>query len=347
MSNSPHNLHTSTRRQPQKFQILNPKNTRSCSEPAQEKIHPIHPQPKQNHSSTSQNTSVAPTPTIKLDLNRHNPLKPKLTSSSPTKPGMQSTDLDHPSELFENIVAEINIESDSRYSEFSRISPIPSPGQKLSKNNSKSNIHPLTGQDGKKEVKQSILLIDNYELNQDQDEFFELEGRKEGVVVEEIRQVEDPDLSLISSSNEKAHQDPDIKEMLTQITPKEFGVEESCVEKRVIPVPRRTRGRDEELTKPKISLSRPSHSLHTIPKFQSLGTTRQNKSYMESSKEGILSDTEVERLEQLLDCKNRAVKKWIEEKEDHFDKMTQKLYSRAEKQLKKYKESKEEDKNGD
>lgn len=42
-----------------------------------------------------------------------------------------------------------------------------------------------------------------------------------------------------------------------------------------------------------------------------------------------MSDTEIEKLEKLLNCKNKAVKKWIEEKEDHFDKMTQKLFEKG------------------
>jgi len=50
-----------------------------------------------------------------------------------------------------------------------------------------------------------------------------------------------------------------------------------------------------------------------------------------------MSDTEVEKLEVLLNCKNRAVSNWIEEKEDHFDKLTQKLYNKVEKRINKCK----------
>lgn len=52
---------------------------------------------------------------------------------------------------------------------------------------------------------------------------------------------------------------------------------------------------------------------------------------------GLMSDAEVEKLESLLNCKNRAVNKWIEEKEDHFNKLTQKLYNNAEKRINKSK----------
>ena len=42
-----------------------------------------------------------------------------------------------------------------------------------------------------------------------------------------------------------------------------------------------------------------------------------------------MSDFEIEKLEKLLNCKNKAVKKWIEEKEHHFDKLTQKLFEKG------------------
>jgi succinate dehydrogenase flavin-adding protein (antitoxin of CptAB toxin-antitoxin module) len=49
----------------------------------------------------------------------------------------------------------------------------------------------------------------------------------------------------------------------------------------------------------------------------------------------LMSDTEMEKLEKLLNCKDRAVNKWIQEKEQHFDQMTQKLYTKSKKLISK------------
>jgi succinate dehydrogenase flavin-adding protein (antitoxin of CptAB toxin-antitoxin module) len=48
-----------------------------------------------------------------------------------------------------------------------------------------------------------------------------------------------------------------------------------------------------------------------------------------------MSDTDMEKLEKLLNCKDRAVNKWIQEKEQHFDQMTQKLYTKSKKLISK------------
>ncbi|CAI2370769.1 unnamed protein product [Moneuplotes crassus] len=94
--------------------------------------------------------------------------------------------------------------------------------------------------------------------------------------------------------------------------------------------------RSRQKNKACMSLARPSYSHQIVSKNSSLNIPKHNRSQMGRSKEAILSEEEVRRIEQILDCKNRAVNKWIEEKEDHYDKLMQKLYSKAEKRLKKY-----------
>ena len=41
-------------------------------------------------------------------------------------------------------------------------------------------------------------------------------------------------------------------------------------------------------------------------------------------------------METLLNWKNKAVNKWIEEKEEHYDKLIEKLHCKAQKQIDKY-----------
>lgn len=45
----------------------------------------------------------------------------------------------------------------------------------------------------------------------------------------------------------------------------------------------------------------------------------------------VMSDHEMQKLEELLNCKNRAINKWIQEKEDEFDELTQKIYKKGKK----------------
>lgn len=46
-----------------------------------------------------------------------------------------------------------------------------------------------------------------------------------------------------------------------------------------------------------------------------------------------MSDSEIEKLENMLNFKNKVVNKWIEEKEHHFDRLTEKLYHKGEKMI--------------
>jgi len=59
----------------------------------------------------------------------------------------------------------------------------------------------------------------------------------------------------------------------------------------------------------------------------------------------LMSDQDMEKLEHLLNCKERAVNQWMQEKDQHFDELTQKLYYKSKKLIipKKYSTGEDEE----
>ena len=79
------------------------------------------------------------------------------------------------------------------------------------------------------------------------------------------------------------------------------------------------------------SINAPLVTLSNCAKWNEENKIEKNNVTSNSQAKTPMTDIEIEKLEKLLNCKNKAVKKWIEEKEQHYDNLTQKLLKNGKK----------------